>query len=124
MARRQADGGPRTGQANKMFGGNIRDEQRSADSKPTNAAPSKKVILRSTLFAREIKTNAENDDEIDADDDKIDGGQGTVRYSQTSGKEQTCLQGALGQCQVNSTMSGEVYNRGGQGSMATEGWYI
>ena len=61
----------RTGQADEMFGGNVRDEQRRANEKPSDVAAGKKIILGGAFFPCEVQTNPEDQGKVDSDDDQI-----------------------------------------------------
>ena len=67
------------GEADEMLGGNVGDEERRADGEPADVASGEEVIFGGALFARKIKADAEDENEIDADDDEIDRGERPVR---------------------------------------------
>src|SRR5271156_5274197 len=71
----------RTGarQPDKMLGGNIRNEQRSANGEPTDVAPRQKVFFGTAALFREIKAEAKNNEEVDDDDCNIYWRQNPVR---------------------------------------------
>src|ERR1700733_15454300 len=54
-----------------MFGGNVRDEERRADREPADVASSEEIIFGGALFARKIKADAENENEINNDDGDV-----------------------------------------------------
>ena len=69
----------RTGEADEMLRGNIGDEKRRADREPADVAPCEEVIFGGALFARKIKTDAEDQNEINGDDCQIDRRERPVR---------------------------------------------
>ena len=83
MARREANRGARASQPYEMFGGDVGDEERRTDCEPTDVTTGEEIVFGGALFAREIKSNAENDHEINADDGEINWGQSPVgqRYA-------------------------------------------
>src|SRR2546423_13213855 len=78
VADSQPRGRPRSRQSNEMFSRNVGDKQRCPNRKPSHAAAGQEVIGRSALFAREVKTDGKDHDEIHDDNRDIDPGQGLV----------------------------------------------
>src|SRR5262245_35133319 len=61
-----------------MFRGNVGYEQRRADEEPADIAAGQKIVFGGSFFSREIKSNAEHDDEVDGNDGDINGSQRSV----------------------------------------------
>src|ERR1017187_8329263 len=78
MADREAGAGPRTGKADEVLGGNIRYEKRCANREPSDVAAGKEVIGRASLLAGKVKADRKDNQEIQTDDDEVDGRQSAV----------------------------------------------
>src|SRR5258708_22682 len=76
-----------------MFGGDIGNEQRCADEKPSDIAASKKVIFGSAFLPSEVHADAKYDGEIDPDDDEVYRCQVAVRDRDLRRKQHLCLLG-------------------------------
>src|SRR5215475_14500500 len=94
MADGETGGSPGAGEANEMFGRNIGDEERSADEEPADVAAGEEVVLGGALFLGEVEADAEDDQEIDTDNDEIDGGKVAVCSGNLRCKEHSGLLGS------------------------------
>src|SRR5437868_11511391 len=80
MAGCQTGSGSRTRQSDEMFCGDIRNEQRSANRKPSDIAAGEEIIFTGAFFAGKIKTNSENHDEVDTNDGEVNWSERSVGY--------------------------------------------
>ena len=79
MSRRQARRRSGARQPDKMLRGNIGDKQRGANGEPADVAPSEKILFGIAALFCEIKSDAENDQEINGNDCDIYWRQNPVR---------------------------------------------
>src|SRR5690348_1075354 len=77
-ADRKAGAGAGTRETDEMFGGDVRNKQRRADGEPADVAAGQKIILGGAFFSGEVKSNTEDNGEIDSDNDEIDRSQRSV----------------------------------------------
>src|SRR6266480_6637342 len=91
MADRQSGRGARAGEADEVFRGDIRYEQRCANEEPSHVAAREEVILGSPLLPGKVHTNSEDDGEVDADDDEIRSRKGPVINLDSRCKQHPCL---------------------------------
>jgi len=96
MADCQTGRGAGAGKADEVLGGNIRNEERGSDEKPSNVAAGEEIIFGGAFFQGKIQADPENDGEIDADDDEIDGCERSVGYLDSRCEQHPCLLGVPG----------------------------
>jgi hypothetical protein len=78
VADSEAGAGAGAGEPDEMLGGNVRHKQRGADGKPSDVAASEKIIGGAAFFAGEIKTDGKDDQEIQPNDDEVNGSESAV----------------------------------------------
>src|ERR1041385_7193800 len=79
VSNRQPGRGARARQTDKVFGRDVGNEQGRADREPTHIATGQKVVGGSALFAGKVQSDRKDNDEIDANDNEINGRQCFVR---------------------------------------------
>src|SRR5579864_6236 len=91
MADGESRRGAGAGETNEVLGGNIGDEERSANKEPTDIAAGQEIAFGGAFLSGEVHANAEDDGEIDPDDDEVYRCQVAVRDRNLRCEEHPCL---------------------------------